>query len=204
MVVPHSIKLYCSDTCRKMDTSPAYSRFPPPASFGTPFNAQHSYTNISDSFGFPPESRLPSIDSRSTRDSDARIPPANHNGKADIDPTEWKPAEAGGADRDRVARVDSEKKAARVMPSLSSTATASSVSSENLSPTSTPYLPTSPGPNISGHTASITDATSLGIEDLNLCYEGAPVYEKRLPLWGKRSNAARGSLKQLLEQGKRD
>ena len=204
MTVPHSTQLYCSDTCRKMDTLPVSSRFPTPASFSTPLNAQQSYTTICDTLGFPPESRVPFVISRSTHAVDARIPPVDHDGKADIDPTEWKPAEAGGADGDHVSRVESEKKGARIMPSLSSTATASSVSSENPSPTSTPYLLTSSGPDINSHTASITDATSLGIEDLKLCAKGVSVYEKRILSYGKRSDATGGSLKQLLEQGKRD
>ncbi|CAF9933009.1 hypothetical protein IMSHALPRED_009036 [Imshaugia aleurites] len=93
IVVPNSSILYCSESCRRRDsvippTNPYLSLASPTRMVLSTFS-----DDMDDPFG----SKIPTYVAamrptpRSTRD--ARIPPMAHDGKSDLDPTEWKPAE---------------------------------------------------------------------------------------------------------------
>ena len=220
MIVPHSAQLYCSDSCRHMDTLPASSRLQTLAPVNMPSNTQDEYSKLIDALrsSLQPQ-RLPAA-SQSVHKDDMRLPPVVHSGRADIDPTEWKPAEGNSSDGVVIKKHSSpesrptsgstskgsdafgtQDRGSRGMPSLSSTATASSTSSASPSLPGSPYTLVSP-PIVGSSTASIGSASSFGIDGLKPGAEVPVQYGKKTLLSAKRSSAASGSLKKLLEQGK--
>ncbi|KAL6717140.1 hypothetical protein ACLMJK_005055 [Lecanora helva] len=93
IVVPNSSILYCSESCRRRDAASPTTEFdlltlrspntklPPP-----------SYDEI-DPFDAKLPTYVPALQPTPRTLPDGRIPAKYHDGKADIDPTEWKPAD---------------------------------------------------------------------------------------------------------------
>ena len=118
IIVPNTSILYCSEryllaifnltapnpadillsSCRRRDSIPT-----PPANsnFSTPFHKiNHQDSSMRDYLSASLPDPLPRLKPTTINGiKEARIPPKFHEGAADLDPTEWKPAE-------RVAKVD--------------------------------------------------------------------------------------------------
>ncbi|KAK4694623.1 vacuolar protein sorting-associated protein 72, partial [Lecanoromycetidae sp. Uapishka_2] len=93
ILVPNSSILYCSESCRQRDSSP-----PTPNSYlslASPTRMVPStfIPDIDDPFGSRIPTYIPRMQPSPHSLNDARIPPMAHEGKSDLDPTEWKPAE---------------------------------------------------------------------------------------------------------------
>lgn len=93
IVVPNSSILYCSESCRRRDsfvpTTNLYLNLMSPTEIGP---SAHSDSNF-DLSGSRSPAHVAAMQPTPRPTSDARIPPVAHNGKSDLDPTEWKPAE---------------------------------------------------------------------------------------------------------------
>lgn len=89
IVIPNSSFLYCSESCRRKDArlhdgNPTLSLDLVMSPTSPPITEA----------GFAPRTILPPK-MPTPRPLDPRIPPVAHDGKADLDPTEWKPADGG-------------------------------------------------------------------------------------------------------------
>ncbi|KAF6234502.1 hypothetical protein HO173_007127 [Letharia columbiana] len=93
ILVPNSSILYCSESCRRRDsvvptTNPYLSLASPTKMVPSAYS-----DDIDDPFGSKIPTYVAAMQPTPRPTSDARIPPVAHNGKSDLDPTEWKPAE---------------------------------------------------------------------------------------------------------------
>ena len=98
ILVPNSSILYCSEHCRRMDALPSPN--PYPLSLRASHKSSGSIPTILDPLGLSLPRYVPALQPTPRYYKDARIPPKHHNGKSDLDPTEWKPAETSTSDDD--------------------------------------------------------------------------------------------------------
>ncbi|KAJ5674258.1 hypothetical protein N7462_009697 [Penicillium macrosclerotiorum] len=112
ITIPNNSLLYCSERCRRKDSCkplsaslPSMSNMSTMSSTMTPSYTTASSTSISFSTSPPASPPLsprtivaPMTPTRmpSTSLSSIRIPTVSHDGKSDLDPTEWKPVELAG------------------------------------------------------------------------------------------------------------
>ncbi|KAI4221545.1 MAG: hypothetical protein L6R36_006837 [Xanthoria steineri] len=161
ILVPNNSLLYCSERCKRMDAQHVsdYSSYVPMK------NSTTSETDDGDRLG----SRKPTLVPRAVPTPRpaplARIPPEAHEGKSDLDPTEWKPKLAhrptsdaskylsqfhhtppaygsprrGSPNRSVVFHTPSMDSIPAHAPSLSATPSASCTSSSSDSIVGTPY-----------------------------------------------------------------
>lgn len=93
IVVPNSSILYCSESCRRRDSMvPATN---PYLGLASPTNTapSASFADIDDPCGSKIPTYVAAMQPTPRPKGEARIPPLAHDGKSDLDPTEWKPAE---------------------------------------------------------------------------------------------------------------
>lgn len=89
ILVPNSSFLYCSEHCRKLDAIPSSANTYASISFSGTTSRTEKHATIFDPYGH----YLPRLKPTPRHPNDPRIPPKFHQGKSDLDPTEWKPAE---------------------------------------------------------------------------------------------------------------
>ncbi|MCJ1370893.1 hypothetical protein MMC20_002107 [Loxospora ochrophaea] len=90
IVVPNNSILYCSESCRRKDGSKALSENLLANLYTGQLSPEPSFDDL---LGVKPRElllRRPTVGRAATT---ARIPPVFHDGKSDLDPTEWKPKE---------------------------------------------------------------------------------------------------------------
>ncbi|KAL9042360.1 MAG: hypothetical protein Q9180_000652 [Flavoplaca navasiana] len=161
ILVPNSSLLYCSERCKRMDAQHVsdYSSYVPTIS------PTSSENDDNDPMGSKKPPLVPRAVPTPRRAPSARIPPAAHEGKSDLDPTEWKPKPVHRSSSDatkylsqfhrtppaygsprrgsphRPAALHSHTMGSvpMIAPSLSATPSASSTSSEDDSIAGTPY-----------------------------------------------------------------
>ncbi|KAL8928711.1 MAG: hypothetical protein Q9172_000774 [Xanthocarpia lactea] len=87
ILVPKNSLLYCSERCKRMDAQHVsdYSSYVPMNSPPSSENGDH------DPLGSKKPSLVPRAVPTPRPASSARIPPEAHEGRSDLDPTEWKP-----------------------------------------------------------------------------------------------------------------
>lgn len=90
IVVPNNSILYCSEDCRRKDGCQAPASSPYLPLFSPSLNPYTSGEDSEDILGL--KARNTSASQRSSDSSlSTRIPPLAHEGKSDLDPSEWKP-----------------------------------------------------------------------------------------------------------------
>ena len=99
ILVPNSTILYCSEHCRRMDALPSPSPYAS-LSFSTARKFSEKKPTILDPLGLSLPRYVPALQPTPRHHKDPRIPPKQHNAKSDLDPTEWKPAEACSSEDD--------------------------------------------------------------------------------------------------------
>ncbi|MCJ1452116.1 hypothetical protein MMC28_002458 [Mycoblastus sanguinarius] len=92
IVVPNSSILYCSESCRRRDATQTYPTHPY-LTLASPTKMTAS-AHLEDPFGSKIPTYVPAMQPTPRSSINPRIPPIIHDGKSDLDPTEWKPAEA--------------------------------------------------------------------------------------------------------------
>ncbi|KAL8999093.1 MAG: hypothetical protein Q9169_001981 [Polycauliona sp. 2 TL-2023] len=161
ILVPNNSLLYCSERCKHMDAQHVsdYSSYVP---IGSPASSENG---DSDLLGSEKPPLVPRAVPTPRPGPSARIPPEAHEGKSDLDPTEWKPKLAhrptsdaskylsqfhrtppsygsprrGSPHRPAALHAQTMYSVPTNAPSLSATPSASSTSSEDDSVAGTPY-----------------------------------------------------------------
>ncbi|KAL8788651.1 MAG: hypothetical protein Q9213_001579 [Squamulea squamosa] len=87
ILVPNNSLLYCSERCKRMDAQHVsdYSSY---VSIQSPMSGE---SDDNDPLGSKNPPIVPPAIPTPRPDTSARIPPEAHEGKSDLDPTEWKP-----------------------------------------------------------------------------------------------------------------
>ena len=99
ILVPNSSILYCSEHCRRMDALPSQNPYAS-LSLSTSRKYSEQTPTILDPLGLSLPRYIPALQPTPRHHRDSRIPPKQHNGKLDLDPTEWKPAETYSSEDD--------------------------------------------------------------------------------------------------------
>ncbi|KAL8775380.1 MAG: hypothetical protein Q9209_000388 [Squamulea sp. 1 TL-2023] len=161
ILVPNNSLLYCSERCKRMDAQHVsdYGSYVPMQS------PTSSENDDSDPLGLKKPLMVPRAIPTPRPVSSARIPPEAHEGKSDLDPTEWKPKvphrptsdaskylsqfhhtppsygspRRGSPHRPAARHVQNMDSISMNAPSLSATPSASSTSSSSGSIAGTPY-----------------------------------------------------------------
>ncbi|GLI77947.1 hypothetical protein PoHVEF18_006244 [Penicillium ochrochloron] len=104
ITIPNNTILYCSESCRRKDSAkPLSASLPSTSTLSNRMSSttNHTYTHYSSTSSPPTSPPLsprtivapmtPTVISSSTPVPSIRIPATIHDGKSDLDPTEWKP-----------------------------------------------------------------------------------------------------------------
>jgi hypothetical protein len=103
ITIPNNTILYCSESCRRKDSAkPLSASLPSTSTLSTRMSSTNTKTYTYSSTTSPPTSpplsprtivapMTPTVISSSTPVPSIRIPATIHDGKSDLDPTEWKP-----------------------------------------------------------------------------------------------------------------
>lgn len=222
IVIPNSSFLYCSESCRRKDAHIHDSN----PSLSIDLAMSPTFPPSSEEANFSPRTILPAK-MPTPRPLDPRIPPVSHEGKADLDPTEWKPADDGSSDPNKPPSLPPSTTASTWKPKLphrpsseaytylsqfhrSAPPPSSSSTLRNRGLLSTPT--SSSGTTVSDVAVEelvtptfVTHPLNVGVDPSDKKKVGGSElsYEKKTVL--ERDNgAAKGSLMKLLKQGSLD
>ena len=91
--MPDAFVLYCSEQCRGIDALPPADAPHRLLAQSFPAKADEQASGVPSPFSLSLPRYVPSLQPTPRPQKTARIPPIEHNGNIDLDPTEWKPAE---------------------------------------------------------------------------------------------------------------